>query len=492
MRVLCTALSVLAALCASSCAVPLGPGYTVRKQTVDVHFQPSSEARVTIEGQYLLVNTGDQPLASLDVRLPRSGVLRLASPSIQWDGQPVPFARHEDPAGDVLHLDFAQPWPVKQSHTLTVRYDIAQGAPNTSQLDFVADSFYLPPGNAVPSLLPPRGTFSSGGAPPEKWILTVRVPQDFLVHATGRAKHQKKENAELRIDFEQQPDDLSPFVVAGRYHVWEYHESNTTIIFWKKSPPQPAELEPFARDIAHIIQTYDSLFGPRAKHPQPIRIIDSPVPLKQWFGKFARQPDGSARIEDGMYLTLPQPDFAFLYLSKSGELLYAREMNFLWIADSLARTWLGYGRNPEFEQQQFPMKSLPHYAVELARESLKGPEIRGEFIAARLRGIPRDANIEEKESEILSRDKSLLFFFALEDQFGRDRLHTALRNMVQARRTRGYDLDDLIAALEAEARKPVAPFVRLWLKHPGIPEEFRARYAVPAAPANTAPKENPQ
>lgn len=481
----------LASLSLVSCTVPLGPGYTIRKQTVDVHFRPATESPVSIEAHYVLVNAGNQPLASLDLRLPRSSVLHLVSPSIQWDGQPIPFDRHEDPAGDVVRLSLAEPWPAKQSHALTVKYDIAQGAPNTSQLDFVSDSFYLPPGDAVPSLLPPKGTFSSGGAPPKKWILTMRVPQDFLVHAPGHPKRQKRENAELRAEFEQRPGDLVPFVVAGRYYLWEYRESHHTVIFWKKTPPKPAELEPFARDVARIIQTYDSLFGPRAKHPQPIRIIDSPMPAKAWSGKIGYQPDGSARIEDGMYLTLPPPDFGFLYLSESGELVYAREMTFLWIADSLARTWLGYGSGPEFERQ-FPMKALPDYAVEMTRESLKGAKSRAEFIAARLREVPRDAKKEEKESERRSRDKSLLFFFGLEDQFGREHLHAALRNMVSARRGRGYDLNDLIAAVEAEAGKPVAPFVRLWLKHPGIPEEFRARYAAPAAPANAAPKENPQ
>jgi aminopeptidase N len=48
--------------------------------------------------------------------------------------------------------------------------------------------------------------------------------------------------------------------------------------------------------------------------------------------------------------------------------------------------------------------------------------------------------------------------------------------MLEARRGGGFNLDDLIAALEQEAHQNVAQFVRLWMKHPGVPEDFRVRY----------------
>ena len=45
----------------------------------------------------------------------------------------------------------------------------------------------------------------------------------------------------------------------------------------------------------------------------------------------------------------------------------------------------------------------------------------------------------------------------------------------------GFDLDDLIAAFEEEAHQNVAEFVRLWMKRPGVPQDFRARYENSAA-----------
>jgi aminopeptidase N len=82
----------------------------------------------------------------------------------------------------------------------------------------------------------------------------------------------------------------------------------------------------------------------------------------------------------------------------------------------------------------------------------------------------------------MNADDSLLFFYALEDKYGREHLHAALRHMVQARRLQTYEVQDLMAALEQETHQEVGSFFRLWLKHPGIPEEFRARYEAPAEP----------
>jgi len=56
--------------------------------------------------------------------------------------------------------------------------------------------------------------------------------------------------------------------------------------------------------------------------------------------------------------------------------------------------------------------------------------------------------------------------------------------MLDARRGGGFDLDDLIAAFEQEAHQNVAEFVRLWMKRPGVPQDFRARYENSAASAS--------
>ena len=87
------------------------------------------------------------------------------------------------------------------------------------------------------------------------------------------------------------------------------------------------------------------------------------------------------------------------------------------------------------------------------------------------------------------RAKSFLFFFALQDRYGREAFRHAIDHMLSARRGRGFDLDDLIAAFEEETHQNVAEFERLWMKHPGVPEEFRARYENDSASSTTTSKE---
>jgi aminopeptidase N len=62
--------------------------------------------------------------------------------------------------------------------------------------------------------------------------------------------------------------------------------------------------------------------------------------------------------------------------------------------------------------------------------------------------------------------------------------------MLYARRERGFELSDMIAAFEQETHQNVAEFVRLWMKRPGVPEEFRTRYGETAASAVPPEKES--
>ncbi len=53
--------------------------------------------------------------------------------------------------------------------------------------------------------------------------------------------------------------------------------------------------------------------------------------------------------------------------------------------------------------------------------------------------------------------------------------------MLQARKERGLELSDLIAAFDQETKQNASEFVRIWMKRPGVPEEFRGRYQKAAA-----------
>ena len=106
--------------------------------------------------------------------------------------------------------------------------------------------------------------------------------------------------------------------------------------------------------------------------------------------------------------------------------------------------------------------------------------------------VPRHADPGKPEDPAIVRAKSFLFFFALQDRYGQDAFSKALRHMLYARGGGGFNLDDLIAAFEQETHQNVAEFVRHWMKHPGVPDDFRARYdgstgAIASNPKETTP-----
>jgi hypothetical protein len=154
-------------------------------------------------------------------------------------------------------------------------------------------------------------------------------------------------------------------------------------------------------------------------------------------------------------------------------------------APSLAASWLGYGQNPGFFEQAPPLSALPAFAASRGREAVEGPRVRAQIVRRLLRVIPADPEPRQPEVDDVLRAKSLLFFYGLQDRYGQPVFSAALSHMLEARRGGGFDLDDLIAAFEQETHQNVAQFVRLWMKHSGVPADFRARYEGPAASALT-------
>jgi aminopeptidase N len=115
---------------------------------------------------------------------------------------------------------------------------------------------------------------------------------------------------------------------------------------------------------------------------------------------------------------------------------------------------------------------------------VQGPQVRTATIRRALQLIPtRGADSRKPEDDAVIRAKSLLFFYGLQDRYGQDLCNKALSHMLYARRGGGFDLADLIAAFEEEVHQNVAEFVRQWMKHPGVPKEFRTRYENAAAAA---------
>ncbi len=103
--------------------------------------------------------------------------------------------------------------------------------------------------------------------------------------------------------------------------------------------------------------------------------------------------------------------------------------------------------------------------------------------------IPKGAAARKLEDENVLRAKSFLFFYALQERYGREAFRHAIDQMLSARQGRGFNLNDLIASFEDETHQNVAEFVRLWMKRPGVPDDFRARYEDASASITATSKE---
>jgi len=455
-----------AALCLSGCAAVLGPGYLVENQEIKVSFTQQPSLRIHVSAEYHLKNTGNRPLDSLDVRLPGQR-FHPASISLSWDGGPLPRESSPDNPRDTL-LRFSQPWSIGDSHSLKVEYDIASLS-GEGAIGFSADAFYLPAEGWTPALPQIRGLFGFGGVPPKKWFLVVRVPPEFLIHASGGKVKRSGKNDEMEFHFAQSAEDLNPFVIAGRYKETRQElAGKQKITVWTRAPLDAAGLQQTGASLSKTLAIYDSLFGQRGESQPPLWIVECPSELgclPQSRSNFSEILYGQAAADSSEMISR---DTVVIDPRASQENPEASA------GPALASGWLGYGQNPGFYEQQPPMSALPVFAVALAREASAGPQVRLEIIRRALAQIPPDATRASNGNPAVARAKSLLLFYALRDRVGAEAFQKAMRHMLYARQRRGFDITDLISALEEESHQPLAAFVRAWLKQPGVPPDFRA------------------
>lgn len=464
------------------CASSLGPGYTVVSQQIRVTFESQPSPRILVDAEYRLRNVGNQNLDILDVRLPGRR-FSTAGTVISWDGNVISPSESSTNPRDTL-LRFPERWMIGASHILHFTYAISSTPDADDDIGISHDAFYLPAEAWTPQLPQPRGVFGFGGIPPSKWELSVQVPSEFLVHASGAKPKQNRKNGQIRFVFRQSSADLAPFVVAGHYReAWQQLFQSQDIHIWSRGELDQATLQREGESLSRSLAVYDSLFGGRGKSRPPLWIVECPAE----FGCRARRDTGYSKIlfgdEPAASSEMISQDTALVLPPVSGQ----NPETFA--APALAAGWLGYGQNPGFYEQQLPMSVLPAFAAAQAREIAAGPGVREQIIRRALAQVPVDATAASNSDARIFRAKSFLLFYALHDRIGADRFRDAMQHMLSARRSRGFDVTDLISAIEQESHQPIGPFVRQWIKHPGVPAEFRAKYSVTSGAKNALVQE---
>ncbi|MBS1867141.1 MAG: hypothetical protein JSS69_14600, partial [Acidobacteria bacterium] len=400
----------------------------------------------------------------------------------EWNGKPIDVqlvsAATATDIGDTIELRWSDNWNPKQKRTLVLSYELATGSHLGSFLAVTSETFFSDPDSWNPRLLAPKGIFGTGGVAPKKWNLSVRVPSGFLIDASGSTAKKSGSHGETVYSFSQKAEDFAPFAAGGKYTEKEVRADGERILFWTLHPVDSQAAQNAANSISRRAHYYENEYGKAGKEGNTIRMLECVIPTQN-FGCGA----------------LPQTIFvhqAWIARGLKDEEFYD-DVNF-----ELAYTWFGGVSRVRFDESPLPMDALAPYAGWEAKANEEGGAARNARIRWLLGDFDKHAT-QCKDKIILPRpagsqgcsysgawSKSGLFFFALEDKIGRKEFHAALKNMIQYRRARDMSIEDLISSIETESHQQQGPFVRQWLKDPGIPSEFRARYSGNAAPAENS------
>lgn len=460
----------------ATCAVPLGPGYHIRKQEAELRYAAERPGRVHVQVRYELENTGNAPLATLAVSLPAAaagadgGLVvsvegKLARPQPDTGPQP-PGAKDESRAG--LAVEFSPPWPQKERIELVFDYDLpftsgsATGSLSAAGRGADAsESFFFSFEDWFPELIPPDRIFARGTGRAEKVRVRIRVPEGWRALSSGKPKGAKTRRGESEHRYEITRDDFDPFVLAGRYHEQRVRARGQTIVFWTFAPLDAAFAESAGARLARTVSFYEAVLGAREMGGHsPVWIVQSEI-------------SGNRPFARGVIL-----DTALLAASFGGEAAG--------ITDALlARIWFGHITEAQDSEESLA-DALAFLMSRWAAESQGTDSHRSEDVrhwlsqyeqGSRETGSTVPAAQDSAPSRGLAESvRARLLLIALEDQVGREHLQAALKRMAQARRGQDWNANDLRAAIEYESGQDLGEFFRTWLGQPGIPAEFRKRY----------------
>jgi hypothetical protein len=461
--------ALLLLLCAtllSACAVPLGPGYTVQKQQVAARWTGTPE--LAVRGAYRIENTGQGPLDYIEVTLPPES--RRSGLQVSLNGSPVATQPADElaPAGTV-RIPISPALPQKKRRELVIEYRLAGSAGDVS----AKPSFYLETRGWYPVLREREGLFGSGGAPPEKWDLRVTAPRDFLVHASGQPRGRRRRGDTVEHRFRQRRGhDFEPYVVAGRYHEYRATFQGVAVIMWMAETLAESTVRSIQERVGRCIRQYSTTFG-SPWDSAAVRIVHIATGLK------LEHPNARGTFPDGVLL-FSAPESAF-----------AGDVNDLWreLDERLVLLWFFHGVTATPDAQLLFYEGLPPYGASIVTEAHRVTSERAMLASARLR-LYEDAGGQEQEPRLFlneadaspkrvayARAKAPLFFLALEDRYGKEAVRNALARIVASLRGRQFNTNDLRVAIHLETGEDPAEFFRQWLNQPGIPEEFRQRYA---------------
>ena len=461
----------------AGCAVPLAPGYQVEKESLTARFVPGTPPRLAIRADYQLKNVGTTPLDFVEVAVPskksfgRSN-LRILVANREITAQAKQNGDSESAPGEsasaesLWRIPLAPALRKKQKINVSLQYDLAASAPSDPRTFATENMFYLNDSGWFPEFEEPKALFAEDITRPNPTDLTVVVPPNFLVTASGQPHGKKNRAAETERHFRIATGDFDPYVFAGAYQQQKISATGSNVVIWTFKPIPAAQAQQVAAQIAAAANFYSRNFGPLPKSASTIYYADFPPDAGQ-----------QMKIVDSGVPALPPT-----VLDTASENISARM--------ALAHTWFVHVIVPNPEAwllaQGFDFyASAASSANKIPAQNADVSSLLSDYDAHRSQAVekplasltPHDPQAQRQ----LGFDKMRLFFFALRDRCGRENLIHAMHHMVYALRGQQYGYSDFRAALEQECHQNLEEFFRAWLTQKGIPADFRARYESPGS-----------
>jgi hypothetical protein len=231
-----------------------------------------------------------------------------------------------------------------------------------------------------------------------------------------------------------------------------------------------------AQRLAGTVATYEQAFGSITRNRSPIYVVET-----------------SAELAPVVVVT---PNIAAASFPEG--VLFDRRTVALGLATKavldradyeLARTWFGWHVRPRPEAEALLGRGVALFAALHAAEARGGAVARQQEVAeliATYDGIGPAADDKPgfgpaggySRAELTAESyKAALFLLALEDIAGEENFHRAVRRILIDMAGQEIGSNELRSAVEAEAGRNLAAVFHVWFDRPGLPAEFRARYA---------------
>lgn len=469
-------LAALVVICNSGCSVPLAPGYTIVKESREVRFVSAQPSHLEISIRYSLQNSGTSALEFIDVILPDEKAFGLRNVRVEMNGHAITPEKlpEQYPPGspDAFRLKLDS-WGQKERRDLLIAYDFVSPQDSGAQITLGDSDFHLGSSGWSPELQAPKRILALVPKRPDRTMVTIRVPANFVVLSRGSAAGRKQNGGDVLYRFQLRKGDLDPYVVAGRYAESSSPRQSAAVVFWTHEPLKD-DSSSVASSIGNAWGSLQTNFGALDKNIRNVHLVET--------SDLRVAADG-----DGGPATAPFPGGVLLSANalKSGALNDSFVES---VTRALAANWFGEKVHFSGDEAVGMGLGLPEYATIVVAEARDGDAARRarvirllqDYDEARKHGPEKPLGStrlsDSPEQRRAATDKAALFYIALEDSCGEAQVRQGLRDLAELLKGQEAAYHDLRAGLEYATKKNLEETFHTWLRGKGIPEDFRVRY----------------